>query len=101
MEDFLEEEYDEENFENKYNASNTWISKFKKRHVFSRRKFHKKRRSYTKFEQMIDFLLQIKNILNRSKPNHILNVDETSWLFKEIGEYTWAPTGSDIVSIQL
>lgn len=99
MDDFLEEEYDEQSFENKYNASSNWIVKFKRRHGFSRRKYHRKRRSNTSLKKIIKFLKQFQVILNKAEPSHILNVDETCWCFQESGEYTWAPTGAESVSI--
>ena len=87
------------NFENLFNASSKWIENFKKKHSFSRRKFHKKRRTKTKLSNIINLLRIVCKIFNNSPKNKILNVDETCWCFQESGEYTWAETGTENVSI--
>ena len=74
------------NFENLFNASSKWIVNFKKKHSFSRRKFHKKRRTKTKLSNIIKFLRIVCKIFNNSPKNKILNVDETCWCFEESGD---------------
>lgn len=38
-------------------------------------------------------------ILTEAEPHQVLNVDETKWRVADTGEYTWAPTGSEGVTV--
>lgn len=87
------------NYEIQFNASSHWITKFKRKHKFSRRKFRRKRRSSTSLSKVITFFKQLQNILNTAEFRRIINVNETCWHIEETGEYTWAQTGSDSVAI--
>ena len=89
----------EPNFRKQFTASNKWITKFKRKYRFSRRKFHLKRRPNISTNAVIQFLELTGNIFTNVSRNHILNVDETNWRVADCGEYTWAKTGQESVSI--
>ena len=86
-------------YNHQFAASQKWITRIKRVHRFSRRKFNRKRRSTSSQKSIIEFLTIISFLLNDVSPENILNVDETNWKVTDSREYTWAETWSESVTI--
>jgi hypothetical protein len=80
-------------------ASNGFVNQFKKRHHFSSRRSHFKRRSPPNPELAKQFLDEIVALVHSKDPDLILNCDESSWKLYPHGILTWAETGSQNMAI--
>lgn len=83
----------------KFQSSNGFVHRFKKRHRFTSRRGHVKRRSNINIEEGNKFIAEVKEIMENSDHNHILNVDETCWLLMPKHLETWAHIGAESVPI--
>jgi transposase-like protein len=63
-----------------FNCSAGDISNFKKRHHFSSRNFHDKRRPSVTTDQQEQWMNRIEELLRPVPHDRVLNTDETSWL---------------------
>ena len=61
-----------------FSCSNGFINDFKKRHKFSSKKFHFKRRPDLTHEQEIEWIMHLKDLLNTVENQRIVNCDETA-----------------------
>jgi len=82
-----------------FNASDKFIRKFRKRHKFSRRRGHLKRRPDVDESVIQQFRKEFEEKSKMYEPDHILNTDETFWRLNEFNLYTWARCGSDSIII--
>jgi hypothetical protein len=80
-------------------CSNGFVNLFKKRHRFSSRRSHFKRRSPPNPELEKQFVSEIIELVNRQDRDLVLNCDESSWKLYPNGILTWAETGSQNVAI--
>jgi hypothetical protein len=80
-------------------ASNGFLNSFKKRHRFSSRRSHFKRRSPPNPELEKQFFDEIVELVHSKDPDLVLNCDESSWKLYPNGILTWAETGSQNVAI--
>ena len=97
---FLEKYQDAEETP-QFNCSNGFIYSFKKRHGFSSRRAHIKRRPAVSEDGIKQWKERIKKLLREQPKDHIINVDETAWFFYPKGLLTWANKGSSDISIQI
>ena len=97
---FLEKYQDYEKIPS-FNCSNGFIYDFKKRHHFSSRRMHLKRRPNIEEENILQWKQKIKSLLKEVPKDHIVNVDETAWFFYPRGLLTWAEKGSSNVSVTI
>lgn len=82
-----------------FNCSNGFIYDFKKRHRFSSRRAHMKRRPTMNAEDLAHWTEQIKILLETVDRDCVINADETSWTVFPGNILTWSTTGSENVSI--
>ena len=83
-----------------FNASIKFILNLKKILRYSSLRFHPKRRPKHMISTIIDFIIRSRSIFQKKvERNRILNCDESFWRQIEYFSRTWAPTGSDNVSI--
>ena len=82
-----------------FNCSNGFIYDFKKRHRFSSRKAHMKRRPTINPEDVAHWTEQIKTLMKSVDRDCLINADETSWTVFPNNIFTWSTTGSENVSI--
>ena len=80
-----------------FSCSNGFIADFKKRHRFSSKKFHYKRRPSVTPEQRENWLEQMRKLLTEVPHSRIVNCDETSYCLYPKGLLTWAVVGQDNV----
>ena len=80
-----------------FSCSNGFINDFKKRHKFSSKKFHFKRRPDLTHEQEIEWIMHLKDLLNTVENQRIVNCDETAYNLYPKGLLTWAIRGEDNV----
>lgn len=85
----------EPNYRKQFTASNKWITKFKRKYRFSRTRT----KENVSTNAVIQFLELTGNIFTNVPHNRILNADETNWRVADCGEYTWAITCQEGVSI--
>lgn len=85
----------------KFNCSDGFISDFKKRHGFSSRKSHFKRRPSIVQEQINIWKNNLQKLLSEVSHDFILNVDETNWMVYPNDLRTWAPIGQDNVQLSI
>ncbi len=83
----------------KFFATKKWISGFKARYNFSRRRYHYKRRPNIDTNKVQEFKHLSAILYSIFGRDRLLNVDETFWRLLERGSYTWAPKGSENISI--
>ena len=84
-----------------FRCSNGFIHDFKKRHNFSSRRSHLKRRPNIKEEDLQIWKHRIEELLKNVPKDHIVNVDETAWFFYPKGLLTWATKGSTDITISI
>lgn len=89
----------EKNSNLQFNASNKYIRRFKRRHNFSTRRLHQKRRPDVSEEISKMFLATVKHIFSIAEKNHIVNVDETSYRCSQSSLTTWSKKGNDGIVI--
>ncbi len=94
---FLEKHHDNPN-PPKFSCSAGFISDFKKRHRFSSRVLHPKRRPSVSSESIDEWKKEMRKLLREFPNERIVNVDETNWLILPKGILTWSETGSKDVS---
>lgn len=83
-----------------FNCSPGFIADFKGRNRFSSRRAHLKRRPHVTEEAKEEWVARLCALL-RDVPDHprIINVDESCWRVYPSVLQTWAPTGSQNVSV--
>ena len=86
-------------FTNQVHFCDKWIRLFRKRHRFSGRKYHKKRRPKATDKDIESFLNKIEEIISKYPKCQIFNCDETFWRISQSGDYTWAEVGSTDISV--
>jgi hypothetical protein len=95
---YAQTERDPEGFQ----CSTHFIADFKKRHAFSSRRFHMRRRNQhcgrLDIEQWVE---RTKILLSENSHHRVVNCDETMWRVVPNGMLTWAPVGEDSVSVDL
>ena len=84
-----------------FRCSNGFIYDFKKRHNFSSRRAHMKRRPNINEEDLKFWKSRIKELLNTVPKDHIVNVDETAWFLYPKGLLTWATKGDSNISLSI
>jgi hypothetical protein len=82
-------------------ASNGFIDLFKKRHHFSSRCSHFKRRSPPNAELEKKFTDETTEIVSAEDRDRVLNCDETCYKLYPNGILTWAEVGSDNVAVSI
>jgi hypothetical protein len=82
-------------------ASNGFAKSFKKRHRFSSRRSHFKRRSPPSPDLEKQFYNEIVKLVYSSDSELALDCDESSWKLYPNGMLTWAETGSQNVAISV
>ena len=85
----------------KFNCYNGFIYDFKKRHHFSSRRAHLKRRPPVNEEELKLWKSKIRDLLKTVPKDHIVNVDETAWFFYPKGLLTWAEKGSSNIALSI
>jgi hypothetical protein len=80
-----------------FNCSNGFIYDFKRRHGFSSRMFHYKRRPSVTGVQRSRWLADIQALLREVDHDCVLNTDETSWCLWPHGILTWCQRNTDHV----
>ena len=80
-----------------FNCSDGFIADFKRRHKFSSKRFHFKRRPNVTPEQRQHWLEQMGKLLAEVPHSRIINCDETSYCLYPKGLLTWAVVGQDNV----
>ena len=95
-----EEAHPQKNLE--FNCSEHFITKFKKRMNFSRRKAHFKKRPTCSEEEIERFRTEALELFHNPNisPDHIVNCDETFWKIINLTPYTWAKINADNVQIE-
>ena len=83
-----------------FGVSAKWMRKFRKRHHFSQRKGHLKRRPKATEEEIQTFKEKVQHVLQIAEGDHVINADESPWHFDEKSLTTWAQTGSENVIIE-
>ena len=78
----------------RFEASDGFVTKFKKRHGFSTRRAHQKKRSPSDQCYMENFLATMKELLATKDPERIVNADETFWRTIPGDMRTWGRRGS-------
>jgi hypothetical protein len=94
----IDSEAEESTFR-QFAASNGFVNLFKKRHHFSSRRSHFKRRSPPNPELAKQFFDEIVALVHSIDPDPILNCDESSCKLYPNGILTWAETGSQNVAV--
>ena len=84
-----------------FSGSHGFISDFKKRHRFSSRKVHYKRRGVLDPEQRKQWIAKISQLLKECDSRFVLNCDETFWSVYPGTILTWAETSSEAVSLDI
>jgi hypothetical protein len=85
-----------------FKCSDHFIHDFRKRHGFSSRRFHLRRRSRLGGRFDIEaWKEEIISLLHVCPHRRVINCDETSWKVVPNGLLTWAPVGADAVSVTL
>lgn len=82
----------------KFVAGQHWRRNFMRRWRLALRKPHPKRRPKTDPAQVDAFRLRMADILRRTRPERILNMDETSWRQLNMGFRTIAEKGTETVN---
>ena len=82
-----------------FNCSNGFIYDFKRRHRFSSRRAHMKRRPNIDPEDIAHWTDQIKSLMESVDRDCLINADETSWTVFPGNIFTWAATGSENVTL--
>ena len=85
----------------KFNCSDAFIRKFKRRVHLSTRKAHIKRRNNFSLNDVTQFRNYANEIFQKVSYDHIANCDETFWHLIYVSNQTWAPTNSDGITIDL
>lgn len=98
-----QKKYISSNFETipKFNCSNGFIYDFKKRHRFSSRKAHLKRRCQVDPEDVAHWKRQLENLMETVDRDCLINADETSWAVFPGNIFTWSTTRSENVAINI
>ena len=96
--------YPQERLANSFKASNSWVTRFKKKYGLVNRRGHfKKRSSITdkSIELSKSFLEEVSQIYREHEEkgtlHYLVNIDETQWKFNNFGGMTWATKGSEHV----
>jgi transposase len=85
-----------------FKCSRHFIDNFKRRHRFSSRRFHIRRRRHDVGRTDIAEWIHEMTVLLLEYPHErIVNCDETMWTVLPNGLITWAPVGEDGISVQL
>jgi hypothetical protein len=85
-----------------FQCSDQFIADFKKRHGFSSRRFHMRRRNrHCRRTDIELWINEIKMLLAEIPHRRIVNCDETMWRVVPNGMLTWAPVASESVSVDL
>ena len=88
------EKYRDSDNDCRFEASDGFVTKFKKRHGFTSRRAHHKRRSTTDQQYVEQFMSTMKEILATKDPERIINADETFWRTIPGDMRTWGKRGS-------
>jgi hypothetical protein len=89
---------------NKFECSKRFINGFKHRNGFSSRRFHTRRRNRVASEiEIQNWTKAIRKLLaeNATNLDMVVNCDETAWRIIPSGLVTWAPVGTDSVSVEV
>jgi hypothetical protein len=81
-----------------FHVSNGFIHDLKKRHGFSSRRPHYKRRPDIDPDRRTGWMQEIENLFQTIPSDRIYNADETSWRLYPTGVTTWAERGSENIS---
>jgi hypothetical protein len=94
------EKSDDDQARKQFNCSPGFIASFKQRNRFSSRRAHLKRRPVVSEESKTAWVARLSTLL-RDVADHtrIINVDESCWRVHPGQLQTWAPTGSQNVSV--
>lgn len=84
-----------------FHCSNGFIWDFKRKHRFSSRKSHYKRRPESNPEFIEAWMKEMRELFATVPHDHILNCDETSWKTYPNGLRTWASKGAMDVQIRI
>lgn len=84
-----------------FNCSNGYIYDFKKKHRFSSRRTHPKRRCNVSDADLQHWREQIRELLEHADRDCIINADETSWAMFPSNILTWARTGDENTAINI
>jgi len=82
-----------------FNFSPRWASNYLKRHDFTRRRAHRKRRPAASPEDIRKYREKVLQVLQVADGDHVINVDESPWHSDESSLSTWVPKGSEDVII--
>ena len=91
--------FKESDIKRPFSATNKYIRSFERRHNFSTRRLHYKRRPSSDNAEILKFLAIIDHVFTIAERDHIVNVDETMWRCAQTNLATWAKKGSDGVVI--
>ena len=81
-----------------FSCSAGFVADFKRRHRFSSRRQHFKRRPTVDAQNLENWRQEISDLLRNRNLDFVFNCDETSWKLFPSGLQTWAETGSQNVS---
>jgi hypothetical protein len=93
---------DDDQMRKQFNCSPGFIADFKARNRFSSRRAHLKRRPNVSAEEKAAWVARMATLLH-DVPDHarIINMDESCWRVFPGALQTWAPTGSQNVSVAI
>jgi hypothetical protein len=96
------EKFSDDQMPKQFNCSPGFIASFKERNRFSSRRAHLKRRPVVSEESKAEWVARLAGLL-RDVADHtrIINVDESCWRVHPGMIQTWAPTGSQNVSVAI
>ena len=101
---FWEQHKDVHGKTKKFNASYSWIRRFKERYKMVNRRAHYKRRPHKSIAYLAEcrrFISEMHEIYQKHEAHgtlHLLvNIDETSWKTYQHGHLTWASKGAETV----
>lgn len=97
---YYEKYYDREDAP-RFSCSKGFIYDFKKRHRFSSRRGHLKRRPTVNDDELRMWKRKIRDIIKNNPGERVVNVDETAWFFYPRGLLTWATKGESNISISI
>jgi hypothetical protein len=84
-----------------FRASAHFAKHFRHRHVMSLRRPSLKRRPVATDDEIQQFINTIHEILWRTPPDRVINIDETNWRMVAAGFLTWAKRGTESVTCHI
>jgi hypothetical protein len=86
----------------KFQCSDHFIHNFRRRHGFSSRRFHlRRRRRSMQRADIEEWRISMCELLSRVDHHRVISCDETAWRVVPTGLLTWAPVGADNVKVYI